>query len=69
MSVTRGGGIASPVSKPLDECLAAMAVVRAREVQMDRPKIVGSETQYIGRNQLLRGSLVRVESVIPRLGA
>jgi hypothetical protein len=31
---------------------------------MDRPKIVGSETQYIGRNQLLRGSLVRVESVI-----
>jgi hypothetical protein len=31
---------------------------------MDRPKVVGSETHYIGRNQLLRGSLVRVESVI-----
>jgi hypothetical protein len=54
----------APVSKALDEWPAAMAVVRAHEVQMDRPRVVGIETRYIGGNHLLRGALVHVESVI-----
>ena len=31
---------------------------------MDRPRVIGIETRYVGRNHLLRGALVRVESVI-----
>src|SRR5487761_2322014 len=59
-----GIGITVPVSKALDECREQWLLCALHEVRMNRPRVLGIETQYMGRNRLLRGALVRVESVI-----